>query len=409
MVFTTTYKNIRFDILETWNVFWSNGRNSVKTCFGSLLAPLQGVLKPRLWVRVVNISLYHAQFFNLMTISRRKQAVLNNLESDFRWQVEKEVSKQIWELARLLRPSNAIRKLWTRRPVENARTHFLPDHSDVIVHPRLIPAKCRKHFTKTYGAHWFDRLPCRSTNRGCFFLFVFNLFLWWCPRILVVLAPSVPCHNPQLPMFPAGPEPRSPTASVRCQTSSPEPPQAVFPAKNVANSRFIRLPDPTNGTEVVLRFPPVPPPDDVCRWLNNDAPRVNSRLYPDAAQRPSIPVALLAFFDGALSLDQTAHLITNKQSDSQAHVEEAKRTFHSTNEADRFVYKRTNTDSILCVTPPAAFHPPTNLLGPIGMPQPALAVRLRPPAPTHPVSRSRTPPTTGPFTPDTYDVDFETP
>ena len=70
----------------------------------------------------------------------------------------------------------------------------------------------------------------------------------------------------------------------------------------VTNPTFLRVPDPSNGTGQLTQLPPVALDQTVIQWLREGAPRVNSRSNPNPATRPFIPAALLAFFDGAISL-----------------------------------------------------------------------------------------------------------
>ena len=171
-----------------------------------------------------------------------------------------------------------------------------------------------------------------------------------------------------------------------------------------SNSRFIRLPDPTNGTQTVWQNPATPPSADIIRWLRDGAPRVSARLFPKPSTRPDCPEALFQFFSGKLTLSQCAQLIEQHLSDAQDAVNEAKRTFNINKDVGGYRYVRLKYDPSASGAPPStgnAATTPESLSSGSGVPAQALAIRPRPHQ-----DRSRTPrapfPTTGPQ----YDTHF---
>jgi len=147
----------------------------------------------------------------------------------------------------------------------------------------------------------------------------------------------------------------------------------------VTNPTFLRVPVPSNGTGQLTQLPPVALDQTVIQWLREGAPRVNSRSNPNPATRPFIPAALLAFFDGAISLPQCSQLIAKHLANSGSHVRTAAHEFGRTDAAQRFTFTRLNTEVINCCrvyhlpsTPgplaPSPFDYDTDFPPPIGAP-----------------------------------------
>ena len=174
------------------------------------------------------------------------------------------------------------------------------------------------------------------------------------------------------------------------------------PNHEPANARFIRLPDPTNGTNTTIQSPAAPPSAAIIRWLRGGATRVSSRLFPDASTRPYCPEALFLFFSGKLSLPLCAQLIAQHNEDQSAAVSDAKTSFHRAKEADSFTYHRLLVDLSLPLMPDAAS---SSQAGPGYASPPAAALGVRPRIPPE---RSRTPreaPITH-YSAQQYDHDF---
>ena len=157
------------------------------------------------------------------------------------------------------------------------------------------------------------------------------------------------------------------------------------PDHEPANARFIRLPDPTNGTNNANQSPEAPPSANIIRWLRGGATRVSSRLFPDASTRPYCLEALFLFFSGKLSLPLCARLIAQHQEDQPEAVSEAKTSFHRAKEADSFTYHRLHVD---LPVPPIADPASSSHTSPGYASPPAAALGVRPRLPPE---RSRTP------------------
>ena len=174
------------------------------------------------------------------------------------------------------------------------------------------------------------------------------------------------------------------------------------PDHEPANARFIRLPDPTNGTNTAIQSPAAPPSAAIIRWLRGGATRVSSRLFPDTSTRPYCPEALFLFFSGKLSLPLCAQLIAQHNEDQSAAVSDAKTSFHRAKEADSFTYHRLLVDLSVPLMPDAAS---SSQAGPGYASPPAAALGIRPRIPPE---RSRTPreaPITH-YSAQQYDHDF---
>ena len=162
----------------------------------------------------------------------------------------------------------------------------------------------------------------------------------------------------------------------------------------VTNPTFLRVPDPSIGTCQLTQQPAVALDQTVARWVQEGAPRVNSRTHSD-------PAALFSFFDGAISLPQCSQLVGQHHANSTSHVRAAAQEFVRTEGAHTFIYSGLTTEVVDCSRiyhlPPSSVTttPPTGV--------------SHAPGPSHPrlpaESRSRTPLGPAPSLFD-YDLDF---